>query len=57
MLVIYNDKDFALAETEKFNNYLKLFNHFTGDEEAEVAPVREERDMTKDTIERILNAQ
>ena len=57
VLVIYNDKDFALAETEKFNNYLKLFNHFTGDEEAEVAPVREERDMTKDTIERILNAQ
>lgn len=57
VLVIYNDKDFALAETEKFNNYLKLFNHFTDDEEAEVAPVREERDMTKDTIERILNAQ
>lgn len=57
ILVIYNDKDFALEETEKFNNYLKLFSHFTGDEEAEVVPAREERDMTKDTIERILNAQ
>jgi len=35
LLVIYNDKDIALEETKKFNDYLKLFSHFTGDEEPE----------------------
>ena len=51
ILVIYNDKDFALEETEKFNNYLKLFKHFT-DEEPE-APLIEDRDIVKDTIDSI----
>ncbi|WP_298904419.1 DUF2723 domain-containing protein [uncultured Psychroserpens sp.] len=54
VLVIYNDKEFALQETEKFNNYLKLFKHFTGDEEPETEPVREDRDIAKDTIDSIL---
>ena len=58
ILVIYNDKDFDLQETEKFNNYLKLFKHFTGEEEEEAKPpVREERDFPKDTIDKILGIQ
>ena len=54
LLVIYNDKDFALQETEKFNNYLKLFSHFMEDDDMESEPVREERDLVKDTIDTII---
>ncbi|WP_037051651.1 glycosyltransferase family 117 protein [Psychroserpens burtonensis] len=58
ILVIYKDTDFAMQETEKFNNYLKLFKHFTGeDEEDSKPPVREERDFPKDTIDKILGIQ
>lgn len=52
ILVFYNDKEFAMEETEKFNNYLQLFKHFMG-EEPRQAP-REERDLIKDTIDTLL---
>ena len=35
VLILYGDKDFALDETKKFNNYLKLFDHFMGPSEVE----------------------
>ncbi|MBJ7882192.1 glycosyltransferase family 117 protein [Gelidibacter salicanalis] len=52
ILVFYKDKEFAMEETEKFNNYLQLFKHFMG-EEPRQAP-REERDLTRDTIDTLL---
>jgi hypothetical protein len=56
LLVIYNDKDLALKETEKFNNYLKLFKHFTDeDEPTEDDLIREDFDIAKDTIDGMLN--
>ncbi|WP_299333711.1 DUF2723 domain-containing protein [uncultured Psychroserpens sp.] len=57
ILVIYNDKEFAIQETEKFNNYLKLFTHFISDEDTQSKPVREDRDIPKDTIDSILGIQ
>jgi hypothetical protein len=55
LLVIYNDKDLALKETEKFNNYLRLFRHFTGDDEpTEEELIREDFDIPRDTIDSIL---
>ncbi|MCK8481067.1 DUF2723 domain-containing protein [Psychroserpens algicola] len=57
LLVIYNDQDFALEETEKFNNYLQLFKHFMGDTEDTAPPVREDRDMVSDTIDSIIGIQ
>jgi hypothetical protein len=58
ILVIYNDQDFAMQETEKFNNYLKLFKHFTDENEEEAKPtVREDRDFPKDTIDKIIGIQ
>jgi hypothetical protein len=35
VLVIYDDKDFALEETKKFNSYLKLFDPLMGPAEEE----------------------
>ena len=35
LLVIYNDKDFALEETKKFNRYLSLLKLMDSDEEEE----------------------
>ncbi|MEY8849785.1 DUF2723 domain-containing protein [Psychroserpens sp. XS_ASV72] len=59
LLVIYNDKDLALEETEKFNNYLRLFNHFTDDDEDayEDDLIREDADIAKDTIDSILKLE
>ncbi|WP_033957581.1 DUF2723 domain-containing protein [Psychroserpens jangbogonensis] len=58
LLVIYNDKDLALEETEKFNNYLRLFKHFTDeDEPIQDDLLREDVDIAKDTIESILNLE
>ncbi len=55
LLVIYNDKDLVTKETEKFNNYLRLFSHFTGDEDPmEEEDFREDADIAKDTIDSIL---
>ena len=55
LLVIYNDKDLALEETEKFNNYLRLFKHFTGEDESDEDEfIREDADIAKDTIDNIL---
>jgi len=55
LLVIYNDKDLALEETEKFNNYLRLFKHFTDEDEPEDDELfREDADIAKDTIDSIL---
>ncbi len=56
ILVAYNDKEFAMQETEKFNNYLKLFSHFMGADPREKAP-RQEQDFPVDTIDSILNSQ
>ncbi|WP_298899468.1 DUF2723 domain-containing protein [uncultured Psychroserpens sp.] len=57
ILVIYNDEEFAIKETKKFNNYLQRFSHFTGEEEPDAKPVREDRDLQKDTIDSILGVQ
>ncbi len=56
ILVIYNDKDFAMEETQKFNNYLKLFGHFT-DEEPAVESLIEDEDIAVDTIDSILKLE
>ena len=56
ILIIYNDKDFALKETEKFNNYLKLFSHF-GTDKSEPDPLIDDIDIAKDTIDSILNIE
>nr|WP_321234420.1 DUF2723 domain-containing protein [uncultured Psychroserpens sp.] len=58
LLVIYNDKDFALEETKKFNNHLNEFKHFTDEaDEQSKPPVREDKDFAKDTIDSILGIQ
>ena len=57
LLVIYNDKDFAIKETAKFNNYLELFKHFSSEEEQEVEPILEERDLQSDTIKNMLKLE
>ncbi|WCO02024.1 glycosyltransferase family 117 protein [Psychroserpens ponticola] len=55
LLVIYDDKELALKETEKFNNYLRLFRHFTDeDEPVDDDYLREDVDIAKDTIDSIL---
>ena len=56
ILVIYNDEEFALEETEKFNNYLKLFSYFS-DEEPEQDTIIEDRDIPSDTIDSILKLE
>ena len=53
IVVVYNDKDFAMEETEKFNNFLQLFKHFMGDEPRRQAP-RDERDIVKDSIDKLI---
>jgi len=52
--VVYNDKDFALKETEKFNNYLQLFKHFMSDDEPRREAPREERDIITDTVDDLI---
>lgn len=56
ILVINDDQEFAMEETEKFNNYLKLFDHFTGgrEERAEPEIQMEDRDIPRDTIDSLL---
>ncbi|MFP4844199.1 DUF2723 domain-containing protein [Winogradskyella sp. PE311] len=52
ILVVYNDKDFALEETKKFNSYLGLLDKLLGPSEEEPAP-REDLDINailNDTI-------
>jgi len=57
ILVIYNDKDFALQETKTFNSYLSLFdelmNQYSRDELPEVPDDIDIQESIKDTIERI----
>ena len=57
LLVIYNDEDFAMKETAKFNNYLELFKHFSGEETEEVEPILEERDLQSDSIMDLLDIE
>lgn len=57
LLVIYNDEDFAIKETAKFNNYLELFKHFSSEEEQDVEPILEERDLKSDTIKDMLKLE
>ncbi|MBT8377046.1 MAG: hypothetical protein KJO22_09270, partial [Bacteroidia bacterium] len=38
VLIVYGDKDFALQETRKFNDYLSLFDHFMGPQDFEEEP-------------------
>ncbi|RIA10859.1 uncharacterized protein DUF2723 [Flavobacteriaceae bacterium MAR_2010_72] len=56
LLVVYGDKDFALEETKKFNDYLRLFRHFTGESVEDETPLND-RDIAKDTIDSIIQAQ
>lgn len=56
LVFVYNDKDLALKEKEKFNNFLKLFSAFE-DEEPEPKNIREERDIPVDTIDSILKLE
>ena len=57
ILVIYNDKDFALQETKTFNSYLSLFddlmNRYNQDELPEVPDDIDIQQSIKDTIEKI----
>ena len=53
LVVVYNDKEFAMKETEKFNNYLQLFKHFMGEGPRREAP-RDERDIVKDSIDKLI---
>lgn len=57
ILVIYNDKDFALQETKTFNSYLGLFdalmNRYSEDDLPEMPDDIDIQSMIKDTIERI----
>lgn len=48
--VVYNDKDFAMQETEKFNNYLQLFKHFMGETPREPSHI-DERAIPLDSID------
>ena len=58
ILVVNDDKDFAMKETETFNNYLKLFDHFGGgQEEPEPAEPILDRDIPRDTIDTLLQAE
>ena len=57
ILVIYNDKDFAFEETKKFNDYLKLFSHFTGEDEPEETYPLDDKDIPKDSIDSIIKAE
>lgn len=56
ILVAYNDQEFAMQETEKFNNYLNLFDHFMGEDPRKQSP-REDLDIPLDTIDSILKSQ
>ncbi|BAO75148.1 DUF2723 domain-containing protein [Winogradskyella sp. PG-2] len=57
ILVIYNDKDFALEETKKFNSYLGLFdelmNRYSEDELPEVSENIDLKTTINDTIKNI----
>ncbi|WP_296382134.1 DUF2723 domain-containing protein [Winogradskyella sp.] len=57
ILVIYNDKEFALEETKKFNGYLglfdKLMNRYNNDELPEVPDDIDLQSTVKDTIKNI----
>ncbi|MGG5486836.1 protein O-mannosyl-transferase family [Gaetbulibacter sp. PBL-D1] len=59
ILVIYKDGDFALEETERFNNYLKLFNHFAGDEpEDDEQPLMDDLDIiSNDSVDSLFNME
>ncbi|HKK11332.1 MAG TPA: DUF2723 domain-containing protein [Flavobacteriaceae bacterium] len=63
IFVTYNDKDTALEETKKFNDYLSLFSHFAGEEEPEEALPSEEtlplndKDVVKDTADSVIKAE
>jgi hypothetical protein len=55
--VIYNDKEFALEETKRFNGYLSLFdelmNSYNEDELPEVPEDIDVQKAVKDTIKNI----
>ncbi|WP_458627841.1 protein O-mannosyl-transferase family [Winogradskyella sp. PC D3.3] len=57
ILVIYNDKEFALQETKTFNSYLSLFdelmNRYSDDVAPEVPSDLDFQESIKDTIDRI----
>lgn len=58
ILVIYNDKDFAMEETKKFNSYIALFNDLMGlysdDESPELRSDIDLQESIKDTIKNIV---
>ncbi len=51
ILLIYNDKEFAEQETTKFNDYLKLFDHFMGPEEEVPTPRDLDELLKSDSVE------
>jgi hypothetical protein len=57
VLVVYKDKDFALKETQTFNDYLKLFSHFGGSDEPEETYPLDDNEFTKDTIDSIIKPE
>jgi hypothetical protein len=59
VLVVYKDTDFALEESKKFNNHLKLFEHFMGPDEVpeEETPISDEGDAFLDSLIKSINAQ
>jgi hypothetical protein len=57
LLVAYNDEEFAMQETQKFNKYLEKFNHFMGEDPRRKEAPKEERDFPIDTVDSILKLQ
>ncbi len=58
VLVVYKDTDFALEESKKFNNHLKLFEHFMGSDEPEKeTPILDEGDAFLDSLIKSINAE
>lgn len=58
VLVVYKDTDFALEESKKFNNHLKLFEHFMGsDEPVKETPIIDEGDAFLDSLIKSINAE
>ncbi|MDN3491108.1 glycosyltransferase family 117 protein [Winogradskyella bathintestinalis] len=59
ILVIYNDKDFALQETKTFNSYLSLFDElmsrYNDDELPEIPEDVDIQNAIKDTIDKVDN--
>ena len=49
--IAYDESEFVEAEMKTFNDYLRLFDHFMGDDEPQEQPV--DRDLLEQAIDSI----